>query len=154
MISRISGEAIFQDLQIIPQAVLPSTVAKKSRKLPIPGWSGHQLGVHRSDCGAFEIEVLTDSDGRIQVLLLAHSHPFYERNTPADAERRAFHEGLISSELAGQREFSWGEVLCRLDSHENKDWLVIAFNQGPHVPMKNPAALLHLHARQPDPEDA
>jgi hypothetical protein len=152
MISRITGEVKFQNLLITPQAVLPPALAQKSRALPIPGWSGHQLGVHESELGAFNVEVLSDADGRVQLALLAHDHPFYERTTPDDAERRAFHQGVISSELAGQREFSWGEVLCRLDKHANKDWLVLAYNQGPHIPIVFPEVLLDLHARQPYPK--
>jgi len=152
MISRITGEVQFQSLLIIPHAVLPPNVAKKSRALPIPGWSSHQLGVHESKPGAFDVEVLTDAEGRVQLALLAHANTFYERTTPNDAERRAFHEGVIGSELAGQREFSWGEVLCRLDQRANKDWLVVAYNQGPHVPAVFPEVLLHLHARQPHPK--
>ena len=81
--------------------------------------------------------------------MLAHEHPFYKQSTRGDAERRVFHEGIVSSELAGQREFSWGEVLCRLDKHANKDWLVLAYSQGPHVPIVFPAVLRHLYARQP-----
>jgi len=149
MISRIAGEVKFEDLLIVPHEVLPSTRAQKSHSLPIPGWSAHQLGVHRSDLGAFELEVLSDAAERIQLVLLAHAHPFYERSTQDDAERRAFHEGIVNSELAGQREFSWGEVLCRLDKHANKDWLVLAYNQGPHVPIVFPDVLRHLRARLP-----
>jgi hypothetical protein len=151
MISRITGEVKFQNLLITPQMVLPSALVKKSRSLSIPGWSGHQLGVRQSELGAFDVEVLTDKAGHVQLALLAHAHPFYKRSTPDDAERRAFHEGVMDSELAGQREFSWGEVLCRLDKHANKDWLVVAYNQGPHVPAAFPKVLLHLHARQPYP---
>ena len=152
MISRITGEVKLQSLLLTPHAILPPTDEKKSRALPIPGWTGHQLGVHESELGAFDVEVLTDGEGRVQVVLLAHAHPFYERNTPQDTERRAFHEGLINSELTGQREFSWGEVLCRLDERANKDWLVVAYNQGPGVPAIFPQALNYLHARQPFPE--
>ena len=149
MISRITGEVKFQDLLILPHSILPSELAQKSDNLPIPGWFAHQLGVHRSDFGAFELEVLSDAAERIQLVLLAHSHPFYERSTREDAERRVFHEGIVNSELAGQREFSWGEVLCRLDKHANKDWLVLAYNQGPHVPIVFPDVLRHLRARLP-----
>ena len=152
MISHITGEVRFQNLVIAPHTILPTALAQKSRALPVPGWSGHRLGVHKSELGAFDVEVLTDAEGRVQLALLAHSHPFYERNTPNDAERRAFHEGLVSSELAGQQEFSWGEVLCRLDQHANKDWLVVAYNQGPHVPALFPKVLLHLHAPEPYPK--
>jgi hypothetical protein len=164
MISRLSGEVTFQDLRILPQAVLPSALLKEkpvghSGHFPIPGWSGHQLGLHRSDIGPFQVEVLC-AEGRIQVVLLAHvrplanARPFYEQNTPGDAERRAFHEGLISSELAGQREFSWGEVLCRYDKRVNKDWLVIAYNQGPHVPVVAPEVPLYLQALELFPRAA
>src|SRR5579872_4500983 len=158
MISHISGEVIFQDLRILQQAILSllgreHRLAGVPRTLPVPGWMAQQLGGHRSELGVFDVEVLSHH-GRIQVLLLAHVHPFYERNTPGDAERRAFHEGIISSELAGQREFSWGEVLCRLDTHANKDWLVLAYNQGPHVPLATPEVLLHLHGHQPCPKAA
>ena len=78
---------------------------KKSRALPVPGWSGHQLGVHPSELGDFDVEVLTDAESRVQLALLAHVHSFYQRETPRDAERRAFHEGVVHSELDGQREF-------------------------------------------------
>jgi hypothetical protein len=152
MISRITGEIRFQNLLICPHSTLPVGLSEKSRALPVPGWSGHQLGVYQSELGSFDVEVLSDADGRVQLALLAHRHPFYERTTPHDAERRAFHEGVMDSELAGQREFSWGEVLCRLDKRANKDWLVIAYNQGPHVPAVFPEVLLHLHARQPNPK--
>jgi hypothetical protein len=152
MISRITGEIKFQNLLIAPQSTLPVGLAEKTRALPVPGWSGHQLGVYQSELGSFDVEVLSDADGRVQLALLAHVHPFYERATPNDAERRAFHEGVIDSELAGQREFSWGEVLCRLDKRANKDWLVVAYNQGPHVPAVFPEVLLHLHAGQPYPK--
>lgn len=152
MISRITGEIKFQNLLITPHAIFQTALAQRSRALPLPGWSGHQLGVHQSEVGAFDVELLTDADGRVQLALLAHKHPFYERNTPNDAERRTFHEGIITSELAGQREHPWGEVLCRLDQRANKDWLVVAYNQGPHVPAVFPEVLLHLHGRQPSPE--
>ena len=151
MISRSTGEVKFQDVVIVPHAVLPSALAHKSRGLPIPGWSGCQLGVRRSDLGSFDLEVLTNADERIQLVLLAHVHPFHESTTPGDAERRAFHEGIMNSELAGQREFSWGEVICRLDQRANKDWLVLAYNQGPRVPLVFPEVLLRLHARSRAP---
>ena len=158
MISRTSGEVSFQDLNILPQALLPSAAqqhapVKPSRSLQVPDWSAHQLGIHRSDLGTFDVEVLAH-EGRIQLILLAHVHQFYEPNTPGDAERRAFHEGIIASELAGQREFSWGEVLCRLDTRANKDWLVLAYNQGPHVPIADSKVLLDLHCRQTIPKAA
>jgi hypothetical protein len=121
MISRSSGEATFVDLRILPHAVLAPGEARRTHALPIPGWSQHLLGVHDSDRGAFEVEVISNHQRRIQIVLLAHHHPFYEANTPEAAERRAFHEGVIGSDLAGQREFSWGQVFCRRDAKSNKN---------------------------------
>jgi hypothetical protein len=85
---------------------------------------------------------------RIQVVLMSHRHSFYELNTPDDAERRAFHEGVIHTDLAGQREFSWGEVLCRLEPIPNKDWLVVAYSNESKVPLPDREVLLRLRAEE------
>jgi hypothetical protein len=153
MISRSSGETTFADLRILPQAVLAPTEGQRTHALPIPGWSQRVLGIHHSDRGAFEVEAVCDEHRRIQVLLLAHHHAFYEADTPEDSERRGFHEGIISADLAGQREFSWGQVFCRLDNKSNKDWLVLAYTLGPHVPKQTSAVLNHLHAHEPEPHN-
>src|SRR3954470_21379315 len=99
MIFRSSGEAGFVDLRILPQAVLAPSEEHPTHALPIPGWSQHLLGIHHSDRGAFEVEALSDEKRRIQVVLLAHHPPFYQSDTPEDAERHTFHEGVISSDL-------------------------------------------------------
>lgn len=153
MISRSSGEVTFVDLQILPQAVLAPGEAQRTHALPIPGWSQHLLGIHQSDRGAFEVEAVSDQQRRIQIVLLAHTHPFYQADTPEDSERRAFHEGVISSDLAGQRDFSWGRVFCRCETKSNKDWLVLAYTLGPQVPMQTAAVLGHLYAREPEPHN-
>jgi hypothetical protein len=153
MISRSSGEATFADLRILPQAVLVPTEAQRTHALPIPGWSQHVLGIHESDRGAFEVEAVSDEQRRIQVVLLAHHHAFYQADTPEDGERRAFHEGVISADLAGQREFSWGQVFCRLDNKSKKDWLVLAYTLGPKVPLQTSAVLRHLHAHELEPHN-
>jgi len=153
MISRGTGETQFNDLRISPQGLLPATAYVQTRRLPLPGWSGHRLGRHHSDQGWFEVEAISDAEHRVQILLLAHSHPFYGAGAEGDAERRAFHEGIINSELTGQREFSWGEVLCRLDATANKDWLVLAFTPGPHVPRQSTDVLLGLSAYEDEPGD-
>jgi hypothetical protein len=153
MISRSTGEVNFQDLRILPQAVLQSSAIQKSHALPLPGWIQQFLGVHDSEHGSFEVEAVSDAQQRVQMLLLAHSHPFYQPDTPDDAERHAFHEGIIDSDLSGQREFSWGAVLCRLDTKANKDRLVVAYTIGPHVPMTRDGILLHLKAREPGPRN-
>jgi hypothetical protein len=87
------------------------------------------------------------------VVLLAHQHNYYEATTPRDAERRAFHDGVISADLAGQREFSWGQVFCRLETKSNKDWLVLAYTLGPQVPGNTVEVLKHLHALEPKPRN-
>jgi hypothetical protein len=123
----------------------------KTQKLSLTGWKRHVLGLHTSEHGTFEVEALSAEEG-IQVVLLAHRHAFYEQNTPDDAERRAFHEGVISSDLAGQREFTWGEVICRLERASNKDWLVIAYSREAKVPLQVKEVLLRLCAHEKMPE--
>ncbi len=83
-----------------------------------------------------------------KIVLLAHNHPFYEPDTPEDADRRTFHEGVISSDLAGQKEFAWGEVLHRLESRPNKNWLVIAYSREAKVPLVDRDVILSLRAHE------
>jgi hypothetical protein len=153
MINRVSGEVSFHDgLYIKPH--LPIQSPHRTRKLSLKKWTRHILGSHSSEYGTFEVEALSCEDDCIQVVLLAHQHAFYQIGTPGDAERRAFHEGIISSELGGQKEFSWGQVVCRLDTAPNKDWLVIAYNRQADVPRREKDILLTLFAleRIPDKE--
>jgi hypothetical protein len=98
------------------------------------------------------VEALSSGQDRIQLVLLSHQHTFYERDTPADADRRIFHEGVISKDLAGQREFSWGEVLCRLEVRCNKDGLVIAYNLGADIPLHDRKVFLQLLAHEKTPD--
>ena len=56
-----------------------------------------------------------------------------------------------SSSLAGQREFSWRQVFCRLEDKSNKDWLVLASTLCPQVPMYAAEVLHHLRAHEPEP---
>ena len=99
------------------------------------------------------MEVLSADDELIHVVLLSHRHTFYEPGTPEDAERRAFHEGVISAELGGQREFSWGEVICRFENALNKDWLVVACNRESRVPTPGKDVLLRLLTDKRMPEE-
>ncbi len=124
----------------------------KTQKLSFQGWQRHVFGAHTSEHGTFEVEALSADDERIHVVLLAHQHTFYEPGTPDDTERRAFHEGVISADLAGQREFTWGEVVCRLETAANKDWLVIAYSREAHVPLPVKEIILRLQASE-TPED-
>jgi hypothetical protein len=153
MISRSSGEVTFIDLRLLPHAVAATAEARRIRALPIPGWFHHFLGVHDSDRGAFDVEAVCDAEHRIQIVLLAHQHPFYKANTPEDSERHAYHEGVIASDLAGQREFSWGQIFCRRDPESNNDWLVLAYTPGPQVPMQSSAVLSLLSAHDPEPRE-
>ena len=72
----------------------------------------------------------------------------YGSNTPEDPDRQAFHEGVISSDLAGQREFAWGEILHLLGAAANKDWLVIAYSREPKVPLPEGWPILTLLAHE------
>lgn len=155
MISPVTGEVVFADgLGFSPHEPLSASHlrdARSHRPLPLPGWTQHLLGEHPSSHGLFEVEAVSDGDSRIQAVLVAHSHPFYRSDTPNDAERRAFHEGVIGSDLHGQREFSWGEAFCRFEGSRNKDWLVIVYHVGPQIPLRRAEFLRHLHEEEAIP---
>jgi hypothetical protein len=144
MIKRATGEVVFRNgFQILPHCSVQSLLAKAEvasavavHKLSLKGWKRLVLGFHVSEHGTFEVEALLADEDPIQVVLLAHQHTFYECNTPDDADRRALHEGVISSDLGGQREFTWGEVVGRLEPVANRDWLVIAYSCDCKVPLQ------------------
>lgn len=149
MISFSSGEITFEKLRIAPQMLLNAPSMKKIHALPVQGWCHHNLGVQNSDRGTFDVEAVSDTRDRIQLVLLSHSHPFYQPDTVDDAERRVYHEEVISRDLGGQREFSWGHVFCRVHAQANRDWLVLAYTLGPHIPKPAAEILSYLYARQP-----
>jgi len=160
MINRATGEVDFQSgLHVHPHGSIRSLFAEakevikiRTQNLSLKSWKRHVLGLHVSEHGTFEVEALSAEEDRIHVVLLAHQHEFYQLDTPEDAERRAFHEGVVSSDLAGQREFTWGEVLNRLEAAANKVWLVIAYSREARVPLQVKEVLLHLSAHESLPE--
>lgn len=154
MINRVTGEIDFSSgLRIVPHSSLESlrncfgpSLKVETHRLSRKDWKRHVLGFHGSEHGSFEVEALSAEDESIHVVLMSHWHPFYEAGTPEDAERRAFHEGIISSDLGGQRELAWGEVICRLERPANKDWLVVAYSRESRVPLPEKEVILHLRA--------
>jgi hypothetical protein len=161
MINRVTGEVDFlSGLHILPHCSVDSVSANaenvvtiKPEKLFLKSWKRHVLGLHASEHGTSEVEALSAEDQRIHVVLLAHRHAFYEPDTPDDAERRTIHDGVISTDLAGQREFAWGQVICRLESATNKDWLVVAYSREAKVPLQVKEIILHLCGHVNAPED-
>lgn len=160
MIDRASGEIHFNDsLSFAPQCLLSpehlrTLGARSSSFRDLPGWAMHEFNDHESDRGRFEVEAVSDGSGRVQAVFLAHVHPFYQPDTPDDSERRAFHEGVISTDLGGQREFSWGQVLCRVDPKTNRDHLVVVYALGPNVPLHPTDILFEFQARADEPGNA
>lgn len=151
MINPVTGEVSFRNgFHISPHQPIGSH--HRTHSLSVRGWKQHILGSHDSEHGTFEVEALSSEEDRVQMVLLAHQHPFYEAGTPGDSDRRAFHEGVISVDLAGQREFSWGEVVCRYVVDRNKDWLVIAYNRNADVPTREREVLLRLLAHEELPD--
>jgi len=151
MINRVTGEVSFRSgLHIVPHRVI--TLPHRTRTLSLKGWMRHRLDIQPSEHGDFEVEALSRKDHRILLVMLSHEHSFYEPGTPADAERRIFHEGVISAELAGQREFSWGEVICRFESALRRDYIVIAYSRDADIPLADREILLSLFARENMPE--
>ncbi|CAN5693578.1 hypothetical protein BH09VER1_BH09VER1_04310 [soil metagenome] len=134
----------------IANPILPDAVTRK--RLPVKGWHQYLLYDHPSPFGPFSVEVVTSDEQRVAGVFLSHVHTFYERNTPEDTERRAFHDGVIATELLGQREFSWGHVFCRVDHKENRDWLVVIYSPFSHVPLHRHEIYRALSAHEHPPE--
>ena len=161
MINRATGEVGFRSgLHIAPHCLVTELVVRPAAGLKVEtqtlsssGWKRHVLGLHDSEFGTFEVEALSFGKDRIQVVLLAHQHAFYEAKTPEDGERRAFHDGVIHADLAGQCEFSWGRVLHHLESKPNKVWLVVAFSHEAGVPLPAPNFVSGLHAYEKMPDE-
>jgi len=158
MINRVIGEVFFQDnFHIAPHCTIQ--FSHPTQTLSLRGWNRHILGFHQSEHGRFEVEALSAEQDRVQIVLLAHQRSFYEPGTPATADQRAIHEGVINSDLAGQRKFPWGEVVCRLETACNKDWLVkdwlvIAYNREAHVPLRERKVLSCLFAHEDMPDES
>src|SRR3954468_19473154 len=142
MISRATGEiALANGVVFTPQCGLVQEHlidARAHHQLSVPGWTLHLLGEHEADHGLFEVQAVSDPASRIQTVLLSHEHPFYSEETPDDGERRAFHEGVIETDLGGLREFHWGEFFGRVDGDSKKDWIVVVYKPGPKVPLRPP----------------
>jgi hypothetical protein len=142
MIAPATGEVHFRDgLTIVahcPIGSLPHSPRPWSfRKLPASDRKWHSLGVHPSDHGRFEVEVVSGPDHRVHAVFLAYVHDptnRVDKDKDRELERGDYHEAVIASDLKGQREFSWGEVGCKLNEMGKKEWLVVAYTQGPHVP--------------------
>jgi hypothetical protein len=107
-----------------------------TRRMPIPGWTQHLLGERASEFGVFSVEIVGCPEGRVQAAFLSHRHPFYDVPAHEDAERRVFHEGIIATDLVGQREFSWGHVFCRLDPSDHRDWFCVIYTPFSGVPLR------------------
>lgn len=165
MISPVNGEVGLKDGLCIGAHSQLATISAhivSSHDLPVPGWSEHSMGTHPSDHGEFEVNVITGEERRVEALYFSHCHSFYEAGTPDDAERRVYHEGVIASDLGGQREFGWGRVFCRVrrDSHKSagrpamivmRDWIWIVYNPFSDVPLRSRSIEMLLAAHEPLP---
>jgi hypothetical protein len=158
MIIPSTGEVSFDDgLRIAAHTRIASLLGSltasqvSARPLPIEGWQQHMLGEHSSDFGTFTVEVATGFERRVEGVFLSHCHPFYDTAAPDDAERRVFHESVITSDLFGQREFPWGQVFCRLDRQANRDWLVVIYSPFSAVPLQQREVYRVLFAHEPTP---
>jgi hypothetical protein len=120
------------------------------------------MGDHPSDHGRFEVNVVTGEERRVEALYFCHSHSFYTATTPEDEERRIYHEGVIASDLGGQREFGWGRVFCRLQRLYDvaasfgsgqtivmRDWIWIVYNPFSNVPLRAESIEMLLAAHEP-----
>jgi len=157
MIDPTNGEVIFSDgLLIRPHATVASlkTAPVASRPLEtrgraVKGWHRHYLGIHPSDYGKFSADLVSGPGGRIFMLLLFHSHPFYDTPSAGDSERRVFHSSVIASDLRGQSEFDWGTA--HLHTEEEKNWLILVYQPTSPVARQGSFALSELSEWSPLP---
>jgi hypothetical protein len=96
-----------------------------------------RLGNSPSDHGAFDVFAVTDDEHKVRIVFLSQHRPVF-------GSWSAFHEKVIVADLAGQREFSWGKVLCG-------EQLIIAYSGGLHVPLHDEPILDRLFAHEADP---
>jgi hypothetical protein len=143
VIAALTGEITFTDgLRLSAHMPLSDLSPQLSRQpdtffsLSVDRWQHGLLGSHPSEFGDFEVEVVIADEKRVEVVLLSHLHPFYERSTPEDAERRVFHEGVIHADLFDVRYHAWGQVFCRLDEKDKRDWIAIVYSRLTGVPLQ------------------
>ncbi len=143
MIAPGSGEVAFSSrFQITAHAAVDALLsalpprAYTKRPMPIEGWQQYVLGEHDANLGKFSVSIAAGPERRVEAVFLSHCHSFYEKGTPEDSERRAFHEGVIATELFGQREFPWGHVFCRYEPKFHRDWLYLVYNPFSSVPLQ------------------
>jgi hypothetical protein len=154
MISQVNGEVSFQDgLCIGAHSHLAgiSTFVVSSHEVSIPGWSRHPLGIHRSNHGEFDVHAIVGDERRVEALYLSHSHSYYSEETPDDAERRIYHEGVIAADLCGQHEFGWGQIFCRYETIARRDWIWVVYNPFTNVPLRASSIEMILAAHEPLP---
>jgi hypothetical protein len=159
MIAPGTGEVYFHDgLTIVAHCpvmpLLHGPHPQRVRKLPASARKWHSLGVHPSDHGLFEVEVVSGWEDRVQAVFLAHVDPKYQTPKSSELERGDYHEAVIAADLKGQREFPWGEVGCKLNEESKKEWLVVAYAQGPHVPRSSFQSTRHLVEHEPAGEQS
>ncbi len=153
MIDPATGQVFFQDgLTISVHCLVQSLFGagpRRSYSLPGSFWKWHALGLHPSDHGPFEVEVVSRHDNRVQGVYLVHVDLKYDRAKGSELERGAHHEAVIAADLKGQREFWWGEVGCNRAEGSKDQWLLIAYNQGPQVPELPQSVTPHLAEHEP-----
>lgn len=164
MIDSISGEVSFEGfvlrphqrmvevVDILEELHFPFEVQEDSPKTDlttvIPEFP------FENEYGRFDLECTFDSPWHLVLVTVSHRNDFYEANTPNDGERTVFHEQIIHRDLAGQREFGWGEILSFLCEVTNRHHIGIFYTPGPGVPRGDdfiPLELVERKLPQGDP---
>jgi hypothetical protein len=132
--------------------LLPEKVLSESTPREIDGWIVVPLGLWYAEQGPFVVEAVTNVETRLIAVLLCHWRRRYRARDDGDLERAAFHGHVLHEELGGQHEFAWGTANCRLDTMQNRNWIVVQYADGPHVPDVIPAVFgpMYAHASEDD----
>lgn len=151
MISSNTGEVTFSNgWRLLPQEPFSmlSEHVLSSKDLPIPDWHLHEVGVHASEFGDFDVTVVCGPQQRLSLVMLTHRHSFYEPDTKRDGERRVYHENILTKDLRGLRQHAWGEAFCRFDAQDHRDRIVLAYTRGSQIPQQIAEVLLNLDERE------
>ncbi|NJK92756.1 MAG: hypothetical protein HC904_13595 [Blastochloris sp.] len=134
MIDLATGQIHFQDgLVFSPHCKAPEMMSRKQLAFPIAGWKRFDYGDRISEYGRMEVGAVCNDDSATQLVILSHLHSYYDDQTPGDVERSLFHEYVVTNDLKGQREFSWGVIHVTTDAKNNRNWIVVVYTPGANV---------------------
>ncbi len=145
MIDLITGEIQFQDgLVFSPHCSPPEASSDIRVTFPITRWNRINYGKRVSEYGLIDVGAVCNEDSAVRLVVMAHIDSSYDASSAGDSARKQFHEYIVSQDLKGQKEFSWGVVHIKDDPKSEQNWLVVVYTPGANIPIKDMEKLLDL----------